>query len=197
MVLGMMALAALLVVSAPAYAGLTTFKVFTGTVGLSTDGWGSLDASGTISASVPSGSTVLAAYLYASMWSTFTPSGSTLGGTAVAYGPPVVNGSAPFLASARADVTTIVKPLIDGGPGGVYNFTVTEGSSYQDGEALVVVYSNAALPTATVGILDGWASVTGDTATLGFATPLNPIAPGFFADMRLGIGHSFPPNRRP
>jgi hypothetical protein len=180
-------------------AALTVFQTYTGNVGLSTDGWGSsTSSSGVISASVPVGATVLAAYLYSATFdfgNGVVPTG-TLGGTAVAYGPQVFNGtSCCGLASARADVTSIVAPIINGGPGGTYNFSITEGntadpSGAQDGEALVVVYSLPSLPTATVAILDGWASVLGDSATLNFSAPLHPGDPGFFADMRLGIGFS-------
>ncbi len=84
----------------------------------------------------------------------------------------------------------IVKPIIDGGGGGVYNFDITEADASQDGEALVVVYSLPGLPTATVGILDGFSKTTGDTAALVFGTPLDPTDPGFFAEMRLGISFS-------
>ena len=52
-------------------------------------------------------------------------------------------------------MTGILKPIIDGGPGGLYNFAVTETSSSQDGYALVVVYSLASQPVSTIGILDG------------------------------------------
>jgi hypothetical protein len=172
-----------------AYASLTTFATYTGNVGYSSDGFGSLAQTGTISASVPLGATVLAAYLYSS---TNTSSGShnaggTLAGSAIAYGAPVINAAAPFLASQRADVTSIIKPLIDGGPGGIYNFTVTETNGGQDGEALVVVYQLASLPTATVAILDGFSAVGGDSATLTFGSPL---AAGFFAEMIIGDGFS-------
>ncbi|MBI4876774.1 MAG: PEP-CTERM sorting domain-containing protein [Acidobacteria bacterium] len=166
---------------------------------MSTAGWGSVTNTGTITASVPVGSTVLAAYLYQSMYNiasvgVFAP-GGTLNALPVAYGAPVINTSATFLASSRADVTGIVKPIIDAGPGGVYSFSITEpggetGSTGWDGEALVVVYSNASLPTSTVGILDGFSAVGGDSSTITFASALDPTAAGFFAEMRLGIGYS-------
>lgn len=194
LMLGVVALAALLMVSAPASAGLTTFQTFVGKVGLSTDGFGSTSNSGTISASVPAGATVLAAYLYTATYSFDSGPAvgtATLGGTAVTFGAPVLNGTACCnLASQRADVTSIVAPIINGGAGGVYDFAITEGSANQDGEALVVVYSLASLPISTVGIVDGWASVTGDVTSINFATPLDPTLAGFFADMRLGIGFS-------
>jgi hypothetical protein len=95
------------------------------------------------------------------------------------------------LSAARADVTSIVKPIIDTGVGGIYNFNVKEGSSpLKDGEALVVVYSNTSLSNRTFAMLDGFSAVTGDTATLNFATPLDPTASGFNAEMFLGIGFS-------
>ena len=192
-VLGALALAAVLVVSAPASAGLTTYKTFVGNVGLSTDGFGSTSNSGTISASVPLGATVLAAYLYTATYTFGAPvnATATLGGTAVAFGASVPNGTACCgIASQRADVTAIVAPIINGGAGGVYDFSITEGSANQDGEALVVVYSLPSLPVSTVGLVDGWASVDGDVTSITFATPLDPTLPGFFADMRLGIGFS-------
>jgi hypothetical protein len=186
-----------LVRPAPASAALTTFQTFVGNVGVSTDGWGSNSSAGTISASVPVGATVLAAYLYTATFNTpalpFTPTG-TLAGVNVAYAPTVLNPTACCAnAASRADVTSIIAPLINGGPGGVYNFAVTEGNTgIQDGEALVVVYSLASLPTSTVGILDGFSAVGGDATAINFTDPLHPAAPGFFAEMRLGIDFSFP-----
>ena len=53
-----------------------------------------------------------------------------------------------------------------------------------------MVYSLVGNPDATVGILDGFANVSGDTTSINFSKALNPAAPGFFADMRLGIGFS-------
>ena len=174
-----------------ATAALAPFQTFVGNVGYSSDGFGSTAQSGTISASVPVGSTVLGAYLYTGFFGGGAGIGGTLNGNTVAYGPVVPNSTACCsIGSARADVTSIIKPIIDGGAGGIYNFTVTESSSGQDGEALIVVYSNPSLPVATFGLLDGFASVTGDTTSINFATPLNPADPGFFAEMFLGINFS-------
>src|SRR5699024_938466 len=73
-----------------------------------------------------------------------------------------------------------------------YDFDIDEfgDNTRVDGHALVVVYSNPALPAASVGILDGFAAVTGDTTSINFADPLDPTDPGFFAEMALGIGFS-------
>ena len=179
-------------VSVNAHAALMSFQTYTGSVGVSTDGWGSTTSVGTIQASVPFGSTVLAAYLYTSTFGGLSGAGGTLAGLGVTYAGLGVNGPACCtLEAGRADVTSIIKPLIDGGPGGVYTFGITEAARAQDGEALVVVFSNPTLGTSTVGILDGWASVTGDTTSVNFTSPLHPAAPGFKATMALGIGFSF------
>jgi hypothetical protein len=170
------------------------FQTFTGNVGYSADGFGSTGQMGTISASVPVGATVLAAYLYTSTFSfSGVPvPGGTLNGSAVDYSTALgVNTDACCrLEAFRADVTDIVKPIIDAGPGGIYDFAITETSSAQDGEALIVVYSLPSLPISTVGILNGFAATDGDTATINFVDPLDPTDPTFFAEMALGIGFS-------
>lgn len=178
--------------AAPANAALTVFQTFNGTYGLSTDGGGSTGSSYTVNAFVPVGATVAAAYLYQATNFTTSVQPVTLNGTAVSFGPLVGNTTACCsIASARADVTSLIAPIINGGAGGTYNFTIGEGNSgVTDGTALVVVYSLSSLATQTVAILDGFASASGDTATVSFASPLNPAAPGFVADLRLGIGFS-------
>lgn len=179
--------AAMTLFAGTASASLSTFKSWNGKVDVSSDGWGSTSQNGFISAFVPSGSEVLGAYLYTSMYNSSAP-GGTLNGSAVSYSTPL--GLNSYLQAWRADVTSIVKPVIDGGAGGTYNFKITETNSAQDGSALVVVYSNAALSNKSIGILDGFSASTGDSTAINFATPLNPNAAGFTAEMRLGIGFS-------
>ena len=175
-------------------ASLTSFRTFSGNVGYSSDGFGSTASSGTISALVPIGSTVLAAYLYTSTFNGFNSSyTSTLNGSNVTYSalPANIPGNGLTLQAARADVTSIIAPLVNAGPGGVYNFTVTESNTgAMDGEALVVVYSNPANAIATFAILDGFSATGGDTTSVNFASALNPAAPGFFAQMFIGDGFS-------
>lgn len=176
----------------PTYASLVTFQTYVGQNAVSTDG--SDDTIGTLTANAPAGSTVIAAYLYTATYGTSPNlSGVTLNGTSVTYGATFPNATACCdLSSSRADVTAIVAPIINGGAGGAYNFAYAEGAGaiQIDGSALVVVYSNPALSTHTIGILQGFASVTGDTGTLNFGTPLDPTAAGFVAELRLGIGFS-------
>ncbi|MDX1678033.1 PEP-CTERM sorting domain-containing protein [Arsukibacterium sp.] len=187
--------AMLLLIAGSVQATLVPFQTFVGNYGVSTDGWGSLSQSGTISALVPAGATVTAAYLYSSTFNngSLTGVGGTLAGQTINYDTDLGTIPAPAcceLTATRADVTDIIKPLVDGGPGGVYNFDITETSRFQDGSALVIVYNDPSLGVSTVGILDGFALVNGDTTSLNFADPLDPSAPGFFAHMMLGIGFS-------
>lgn len=170
-------------------AGLISFQNFVGNVGVSTAGKGTLAQAGSLTVNVPVGSTVLGAYVYSSTFS--GSAGGTLAGNALSYS---LLGNTGGLQSFRADATGIVKPVIDGGPGGAYSFGFTETNSGQDGTGIVVVYSNPSLPVSTVGILDGAQDQAGDSFTAFFPSGLFPSASGFFAEMRLGIGFSWNPD---
>ena len=176
----------------PAAASLSVLTSMTGQLDVSTDGCGTTTQSCTLTANAPFGAVVQAAYLYTSTFGNVMP--STLGGTfngnplAVGYTDLGLNGG---LEAGRINVTGIVAGVINGGAGGAYNFLYTESSANQDGGALVVVYSLASLATTTIGILDGFSASTGDSTFINFANPLNPLAAGFRAEMRLGIGFSF------
>jgi hypothetical protein len=74
-------------------AALTPFQLFTGTVGVSSDGWGSTTQSGVISANVPFGATVTAAYLYTSTFDNGALTG--VGGTIAAMRSARSRTSAP------------------------------------------------------------------------------------------------------
>ena len=135
---------------------------------LTVDGFGG--NSGQLQADVPVGSTVVKAYLYSSdVWgggiSPVTFAGNAL---AVASGTLLAPNANPAN-SNRYDVTSIVKPVIDGGPGGIYNFNIVENGN-NDGEVLVVVYRNAST-TGTAIVMDGELALAGDTTTLNFAVP--------------------------
>ncbi len=172
----------------PASASLSVLQTFTGQVDVSTDGCGSIAQSCVLTLNAPVGAVVSGAYLYSSTYLEPFVGGGTFGGSAVSY---TSLGSNNGLTAARADVTSIVAPIVNGGIGGAYNFTYTETDASQDGAALVMVYDLAGLPTTTIGILDGFSTSSGDSAYISFAGALDPGAPGFRAEMRLGIGYSF------
>ena len=139
---------------------------------LSVDAWATGGDTNGLQADVPSGATVVRAYLYsASIWS------SSLTGDISFAGNTLTGGSGTLLTpntnpanTEVFDVTSIVKPVIDGGAGGIYNFSISETGG-RDGEVLVVVYSGASTLGGTAIILDGELSTTGDSTTLTFAAP--------------------------
>lgn len=173
----------------PAEASLSVFQTYVGNYGVSTDGFGSTSQSGTISASIPAGATVVSAYLYSGLYDPNAVPGGTFGGNAINYST-ALGVSAGFMQAWRADVTSTVAAAYDPVAGGVFNFNITETNSFQDGEALVVVYQLGSLPVSTVGILDGFSQTTGDSTSINFSDPLDPTQAGFFAEMRLGINFS-------
>lgn len=185
----------LLAQSSTALASLTTFQTFSGNVGVSVDGGGSTASTlpNGLSAEVPTGSTVVAAYLYTSTYNDLGGAGGTLNGTTVNYTALPANASSDVpLQAGRANVTSIVQAEINPSGktalGGTYNFGVTEtATGTQDGEVLVVVYSNPKTPTSSIGILDGAASSAGDTSKINFAS--NPS--GSTVLMSIGDGFSY------
>lgn len=182
-------------VAGSAEASLTPFMTYVGQNGLSTGGCGSTTQACTFTSSVPVGSTVLGAYLYTSLYSqgsaSTAPTGNTLNGQAVTYTTALGVNTTGSLQAYRANVTSIVGPIVAAATSMTLSFNVTETSALQDGEALVIVYSNSSLSTQTVAILDGFSASTGDTSSVNFASPLHPTAPGFVADFRIGDGFSF------
>lgn len=199
------ALACLLACASPAAASLVTFQVYTGGVDVSTDGAVSTGNVATISAGIPSGASITAAYMYtATQWfaggtdfSLSPPPGVQLNGNELTYDATFFNAGIAAarpeirLSSHRADVTNIVAAAYDG-LGGTYDFDYaeTEFAGDIDGSALVVVFDDPTLSDRTVAILNGASSSTGDTATATFEDPLDPSAPGFDAELFLGINFS-------
>jgi len=141
--------------------------------------------------------TVVAAYLYnATFFTTPAPNSTT---TAILNGNPVTlsllvgNQSAAQLSTYRADVTSIIKPLIDGKPVGTTLVPITAITGNPNGAALVVVFSSPSFDTKqSVSILDGaQAGPPVQTAAFNLSGPLDKSVPGFNAVLSLGIEHSF------
>ncbi len=186
---GLLAVTALagLGLAGPANASLSLFQQFSGLgVGVSTDGCGSTTQTCTLLANLPTGATATAAFLYSSLFDTTTTPGGTLAvglnpSTNLVYTPLPIGGGSFGLRAWRSDVSSYVLPLL---ATGANNLTVTETQGVQDGEALVVIYSNPSKPTSSVIIVDGGSSSTGDTSTISTA----PFTTG---EMRIGDGFSF------
>jgi PEP-CTERM motif len=167
-----LALAAALAATATAASATLNVRDFFTDAALSVDALGVDGAgSGQLQAQAASGSTVLKAYLYTSSVWTAAVNPVTFNGTLLTLATSTT--LAPNVNPATTvmwDVTTLVKPTIDGGPGGIYNFDLKE-SGDNDGSVLVVVYRNAATIGGTAIVLDGELATSGDTITLNFAGP--------------------------
>jgi hypothetical protein len=163
---------------------------FVGKGGYSSDGIGQTEPGGTVQAEVPAGSTVKYAFLYGT-YNTNDPNEGQR--TIRVDSTDVVTtkiSEVSFLSTTRADVTSLVAAKVGSG-GGITNFQINSDPGNLDGVALVVIFSNPALPQTTVAVLDGSASQTGDTATFNFAQPIDKTQPGFNASLTLGSGFSY------
>ncbi len=167
----------------------------TGKIAFSIDGVGTNSASGIIDVDKPSGATVRVA-VFACATTGFTGTmpadgAVTLAGVPVSWGQNIPNGIQSF--NTFADVTTIVKPLIDAAPAGNVPMTVAElNPSFWDGCALAVVFDDPAQPTdSSVTIVFGAQATSGDSFAITLAQPLDLTNVASKADMGLAITFSF------
>ncbi len=149
---------------------------------------------GSVTVSVPAGSTVVKAVLYSTRNFTLWTPDVTLDATNYSGGVwTFLGGLENFLEAYSTDVTAQVAAKVGGG-GPPVNFTVTESAATNgstNGEILAVVYTNPAELTRTIVFLDGVQDAAGDTTVVNYAVPLDTTIPGFEALMSLGIGHGF------
>ncbi|MFN7247451.1 MAG: PEP-CTERM sorting domain-containing protein [Microcystis sp.] len=153
---------------APASAGLIPQNVIPDAA-LSIDGFGSTTNSGVIQANIPTGSTIQRAYLYAaSVWDSSPVYDVIFHGTTLPVSSAtILSPNSNPATTARWDVTSIIASSFTGG---LQNFNIVENGD-NDGEVLVVAYSNPSTQGFTSVILDGELSTTGDTVQFNFASP--------------------------
>lgn len=194
----LLAVAAALVFSGAAHASLTTSYVFNGKGNWSLDGCGSNNSSPvcTIDAAVPTGSTIVAAYLYSSMNTRSTIPSVTFEGQVYSGASWTSLGNVNYLQAYRADVTSQVSSLIGGGSASPFSFKVNSESnnSSTDGEVLAIIYSNPTEQVRTIAFLDGYSNQSGDSTAINLAAPLTSAqlsAASFEATLSLGIGYSY------
>lgn len=194
----LLAVSAALIFSGAAHASLTTSYVFNGKGNWSLDGCGSNNSSPvcTIDAVVPTGSTIVAAYLYSSMFYNSTIPSVTFEGQVYSGASWTSLGSAGGLEAYRTDVTSQVSSLIGGGSASPFSFKVNaESPNYDiDGEVLAIIYSNPTEQVRTIAFLDGYSNQSGDSTAINLASPLTSAqlaAASFEATLSLGIGYSY------
>lgn len=170
-------------------------KIFsaTGRYTISADGIGSTNKSMTIRVNKPNAAaTVQKAILMSAVTGAKSSNGCvTIGGTPVNWDATVASN---FFNNYYADVTSIVKPTIDGFPAGISTLNITECNTFSDdGEALLVVFNDPTATEKTIIIMFGGLKTTGDNFSVTLANPIDPKAPGAVLDMGLGIGFGFQP----
>jgi PKD repeat protein len=192
--------------------GLNAVVTETGKISLSLDGLGfitpSPNNSGTIQVSKPTGATVRKAYLATSI--AFIPSGTvsprligappsasvTLNGALVTYSQEVPNGIGSY--NYWADVTGIVKPIVDAAAAGTVNLTLREshpGTYGIEGEILAVVFDDPAVTTENTvllffgAMLETYDAVDASLAVT-FDDPIDLSDPALRIDFSLGISFS-------
>jgi hypothetical protein len=202
------AMAALLLGVTPALAGAAEplspyLSVFGEHLALSVDAFGSNNPEGgPIRVQKNSGeATVKAAYLFAAStgFSHHEPANGevTLNGTPVEWEPTHTISTGIQSFNAVANVTSIVKPIIDSAPAGITNLTVAEGqlTTEYDGEILVVLLDDPSInELRSVTLLYGAQNPTGDTFHVGLSEPVNKTNAAFQMNLGLGISFGYQPS---
>lgn len=177
------AAAALAITAAPASASMMLLGGWQNAA-LSIDGWGGSSSTGTLQTDTPTGAEVAKAYLYAaSVWGGSGADVKLNGNLLSAASGTLLAPNANPANTLRWDVTSIMKPLIEG-TNGLQSFGYEE-LGYLDGAVLAVVYKHASTAGGTAIILDGELATGGDSTTLTFAAP---YAGG---DLVMSLGSSF------
>ncbi|MFN5663148.1 MAG: PEP-CTERM sorting domain-containing protein [Phycisphaerales bacterium] len=149
---------------------------------LSISGFGSTSNSGFVQANIPAGSRIERAYLYAaSVWNNPVSSVTLAGKNLSLANATVLAPNSNPATTVRWDVTSIISSTF---VGGLQNFSITENGN-NDGQVLVVAYSNPSTQGFTSIIVDGELRTQGDSFRLNFA---NPYAGG---NMLVSLASSF------
>jgi len=179
----------------------------TGFISLSIDGLGitgNAQADSVIKVSKPAGATVRSAYLAMAQFPLIPLAqvGPLLDGDIKINGQNV-NWETSFtvqqaMAFSRgfnqwANVTSIVKPIVDAASPGILELTITEvKNSATEGTILAVIFDDPnQTSTNTVILLYGAQSTTGDNFAIGLAEPINLSDPNLVLDFSLGISFGF------
>jgi hypothetical protein len=144
--------------------------------------------------------TVRAAYLFAASTGEtgFVPENGevTLNGEPIEWEAAHTISSDIGSYNAVANVTSIVKPVVDPASAGLVPLTVAEGlnTNLYDGEILAVVLEDPAVNEArSLTLLYGAQNPEGDTFHVGLAEPIDKSNPSFALNLSLGISYGYQP----
>ena len=182
--------------------GLQNVDLVTGNISVSADACGDrIDGICDIAVEKPSGATVRSAYLVLASGFNHTavPTRVTLSGTTVTFTHKAQETRNPTFnfTNHLADVTSIVKPVVDVAASGLtqiavdYHLDFGSGSNFS-GAALTVIFDDPAAPNATVMYNFGTTSSAGECFTLNFPSVVKSNVGT--ATLSVGIGWSAPDN---
>ena len=190
----------ILFLALPASAALQPVVQEFGQISISVDAEGNNNSTGgTIRVDKPSGATIHKAFLMANSHGLegdriISDGEITLAGVPITWDRSEFNGipgDPSFFHNVFAEVTSVVKPIIDAAPPGITELLVTEvGTTQINGTILVVIFDdpNETSDNSIILLFGGQATV-GETFLINFGEPIN--RPLDRADMGIGIGHGF------
>jgi hypothetical protein len=166
-----------------------------GKISLSIDAIGTLSTTGTIQVEKPLGGTVRKAYLL-SATTGYQQVRLNTGDVKLQGNNVVWNREIPSSIDSYnywADVTSIVKPVVDAALPGLVNLTITEVNTLGiDGEILVVIFDDPNQATNnTILLYFGAQNVIGDTFVIELGTPIDKSDPNLVLDFSLGISYGY------
>lgn len=167
----------------------------TGYISWSIDGIGTT-GSGTIQVQKPAGATVRKAFVAAaSSPSSITPNGALkINGSGINWDPLRTVSAAFNMSNYWADVTSIVKPIVDAATAGLIDLNIVDTGNTNEGLALIVIFDDPNQTTQnTIILMSGSQDPAGDTAAVMLANPTDKSKPGFALEMSLGIAFGYQP----
>ncbi len=175
--------------------GLRLMHAFTGNLNWSVDGLGINPPAqtGTLTVQKPAGAAVIRAYLMLASFSEVDVAGLSdvrLNGAAPSFTEVATDTVGDFgFRNFMADVTSIVRPTIDGASAGNVAIAINEGANAGqiEGSSLIVVFDDPAVSISSIAIYFGTSVTTGDNFTLAFDTLSEPQT----QDLRMSIGSAY------
>ncbi len=171
--------------------GIVPIVTEVGRISLSVDGVGTNDATAIVQVNKPNGGVVRSAYLAAAStgFSNYViPDGDvTINGNSVAW--DMMLESSIQSSNHWANVTTIVKPIVDAASAGLVDITIGEANPNSiEGEILIVIFDDPQQSQDnTIVLLFGAQDIDGDTFAIGLSDPIDVSNPNLLLDMGLGI----------
>ena len=125
-----------------------------------------------------------------------TPDGAiTINGSGVAWDASKNIASGFGMNNTWANVTAIVKPIVDAAPSGLIDLTIVDNGNTNESMSLIVIFDDPNQTVQNTVILAFGAQLSsGDDFQISLAAPINKSNPGFSMDMSQAIAFSYQEN---